>query len=256
MPPPGEVVRTIMEEGSNMFKLMDLFVEFLIKPFFSEKIRVIKYYDQKHTASRLLASGNPDRVKKGLSLLFELAVSYPYRVQEVINEITAFLRESFPQDQQPDPRYTDILESGLRSLTAMPRIDQNGFPYNFDIHQIRIGSIDGTMDLTRTNFKYFSLWGCRFINVILSHSSFEDADLGGTVFDNCSLEYANLKGAKMCGSFMDEGRPTHLRNTRIWGTNLKDADIEFCELHNFDNVDLQSLEDRINDGKLRIIGAN
>lgn len=239
-----------------MFKLMDLFVEFLIKPFFSEKIRVIKYYDQKYTAERLLASGDSDRMKKGLSLLFELAVSYPYRVQEVINVITAFLRESFPQGQQPDPRHSSILELGLRSLAAMPRIDQNGFPYNFDIHQMRIENLDGAIGLTRTNFKYFSLWGCRFINVILSHSSFEEADLGGTVFDNCSLEYANLKGAKMCGSFMDNGRPTRLRNTRIWGTNLKDADIEFCELHNFDKVELQILEDKINDRKLRIIEAN
>ncbi|MSM40670.1 MAG: hypothetical protein GJT30_13730 [Geobacter sp.] len=239
-----------------MFKLMDLFVEFLIKPFFSEKIRVIKYYDQKQTAARLLASGNPGRMKKGLSLLFELALSYPYRVQEVINDITTFLRDTFPQDRQPIPGHTDILESGLRSLVAMPRVDQNGFPYNFDIHQIRIEGIDGTLDLTRMNFRHFSLWGCRFINVILSHSSFEEADLGGTVFDQCSLEYANLKGAKMCGSFMDQGRPTLVRNTRLWGTNLNEADIEFCELHNFDNIDLSGLEGRITDGKLRIIGAH
>jgi len=231
--------------------MIDFIVEILIKPFFSEKLRVFKYYDQKHTAQRLLASSNPDRMKKGLSLLFELAVSYPYRVQEIIDEITAFLCQNFPQEEMIDPSCKEVLELGVRSLLAIPRLDQNGFPYNFDIHQIRIAD----MNLTRANFRFFSLWGCQFFNVILSHSSFEDADLGGTIFENCSLEYADFKRAKLCGSFIDKGRPTCLKNTRLWGTNLKDADLEYCELHNFDNIDLQSVQHKINEGKLKIIAA-
>jgi hypothetical protein len=229
--------------------MIDFIVEILIKPFFSEKLRVLKYYDQKRTTKRLLASSNADRMKKGLSLLFELAVSYPYRVQEVINGITAFLRKRFPQEEPIHQQKKEVLEMGIRSLTAIPRLDHNGFPYNFDIHQIRIEDLD----LTRTNFKFFSLWGCQFFNVIFSHSSFEEADLGGTVFENCSLEYAQFKGSKLCGSFMDEGRPTRFRSTRLWGTNLKDAAIEFCELHNFDNIDLQSIQDKISEGKIKII---
>jgi len=112
------------------------------------------------------------------------------------------------------------------------------------------------MNLTRTNFRFFSLWRCQFFNVIFSHCSFEEADLGGTVFENCGLEYADLKGAKLCGSFMDEGRPTRLKSTRLWGTNLKDAEIQFCELHNFDNIDLQGVQHKINEAKLKIILAS
>jgi len=229
--------------------MIDFIVEILIKPFFSEKLRVLKYYDQKYTAERLLENTDPNKMKKGLSLLFELAVSYPYRVQEVINLITAFLRKTFPQEKAIAPQHSEVLEFGIRSLASVPRLDQNGFPYNFDIHQIRIAD----MDLTRINFKFFSLWGCQFLNVILSHSSFEEVDLGGTFFENCSLEYVDLKRAKLCGSFMDEGRPTRLIGTRLWGTNFNEANIEFCELHNFDNIDLQSMQQIINEGKLRII---
>jgi hypothetical protein len=231
--------------------MFDFIVEMLIKPFFSEKLRVLKYYDQKYTAQRLLAGPRPHRQKKGLSLLFELAVSYPYRVQEVITAITAFLRQGFPQGKPINPQYKEVLELGIRSLTAIPRLDQNGFPYDFDIHQIRIQDLN----LTRANFRFFSLWGCQFHSVIFSHSSFEEADLGGTVFENCSLEYADLKGSKLCGSFMDEGRPTRLKGTRLWGTNLKDADIELCELHNFDNIDLQDIQQKISEGKVKIVRA-
>lgn len=92
--------------------------------------------------------------------------------------------------------------------------------------------------------------------MILSHSSFEDADLGGAVFQNCSLEYTDLKRAKLCGSFMDNGRPTRLTNTRLWGTNLKDADIERCELHNFDNIGLQDVQPKLAEGKLMIVPAS
>jgi len=229
--------------------MINFIVEILIKPFFSEKLRVLKYYDQKYTAERLLANLDPNKKKKGLSLLFELAVSYPYRVQEVINLITSFLRKTFPQEKPIDPQHIEILELGIRSLASIPRVDKNGFPYNFDIHQIRIADVD----LTRTNFRFFSLWGCQFFNVIFTHSSFEQADLGGAVFENCSLEYADLKRAKLCGSFMDKGRPTRLLGTRLWGTNLNEANIEFCELHNLDNIDLQSMQQEINEGKLRII---
>jgi hypothetical protein len=229
--------------------MIDFIVEILIKPFLIEKLRVLKYYDQKRTAQRLLSSSRPRTVKKGLSLLFELAISYPYRVQEIIQEITAFLRKGFPQEKPVDSQQKEVLEFAIRSLTAIPRLDQNGFPYDFDIHQIRIEE----MNLTRTNFSFFSLWGCQCFNVILSHSTFADADLGGTVFENCSLEYADLKGAKMCCSFMDQGRPTRFKGTRLWGTNLKDADIEFCELQNFDHVDLEKVQHKIHEGKLKII---
>ena len=124
--------------------MIDFIVEMLIKPFFSEKLRVIKYYDQKYTAERLLNNSDPNKKKKGLSLLFELAISYPYRVQEVINLITAFLRKNFPQENAIDPQHSEVLEFGVRSLASIPRLDQNGFPYNFDVHQIRIADLDLT----------------------------------------------------------------------------------------------------------------
>lgn len=174
--------------------MIDFILDILIKPFFSEKLRVLKYYDQKQSAKRLLLSSGSSQIEKGLSLLFELANSYPYRAQEIINEITLFLRQSFPQENPVDLRRKRVLELSIRSLAAISRLDQNGYPYNIDIHQIRIEGIN----LTRTNFRFFSLWGCQFFDVILSHSTIEEADLGGTVFVNCSLEYADFKGAKMC----------------------------------------------------------
>lgn len=229
----------------------EFIVETLIKPFFSEKLRVIKYYDQKHTAGRLLSSPNAARRRKGLALLFELATSYPYRVQEIVDQITAFLRDKFPQGIPLDPLQKEVLEFGLRSLTAIPRLDPNGFPYNFDIHQIRIED----MDLTRSNFRFFSLWGCQCRRVIFSHSTFEQADLGGVIFEDCSLEYADVKGAAMCGSIMDNGRPTQFKGTRLWCCNLKDADIRSCDLNVIDPVDLQGVQAVIQSKKLRVIGA-
>lgn len=241
--------RAIESELGRQNRMIDFIVDILMKPFFSEKLQVLKYCDQKSTAKRLLASPSPPRAKKGLSLLFELAVSYPYRVQEVINTITAFLRRSFPQEKPVSPQQKEVLELGIRSLAAIPRLDPNGFAYDLDIHQIRIED----MNLTRTNFKSFSLWGCQFFNVILAHSSFEEADLGGTVFDNCSLEYADFQGAKLCGSPEDNNRPTRLRNTKLWRANLKDADVAFCELQNCESVDLPSIQHRIAEGKVKIV---
>lgn len=208
--------------------ISDLFVELLIKPFFSEKLRVIKYYDQKSTALRLLRNAKIARRKKGLALLFELTTSYPYQVQELVDEITSFIRRSFPQDAaiESDER-RDLLRFALRSLAAMPRLDGNGFPHNFDLHQIRVES----MDLTRANFRYFTLWGAQFKNVEMAHASFEEADLGGTIFDDCFLEYANFNAAQLNASFMDKGRPTLIRRTRLYGSNLHQATIAACEVH-------------------------
>ncbi|MBI4873695.1 MAG: pentapeptide repeat-containing protein [Acidobacteria bacterium] len=229
--------------------MVDFLINTLLKPFFAERMRVLKYFSQRATAEALLTSSSPSLLKKGLSLLFELAISYPYKRQEVVNQVTEFLRTKFPQDSPVSGPDKDVLESGLRSLAALPRLDQNGYPFNFDIHQIRVQDLN----LTRTNFRYFSLWGCRFHNVILSHSSFEDADLGGAVFDNCSLEYANLKSAKLCASFMDHNRPARFTATRLWGANLQEANIACCELQNFDNLDLGPVQQQIAQGCLRLL---
>jgi hypothetical protein len=51
----------------------------------------------------------------------------------------------------------------------------------------------------------------------------------------------------------DAGRPTRFIRTRLWGTNLADADMEFCELHNFDSIDLRNMQQKIDEGKLRIV---
>ena len=229
--------------------MLDFLMDVFFKPFFKEKLRVVKYISQKATAEQLLQSDTPLLLKKGLSLLFELAISYPYRRQEIINSITAFLRRKFPQDVPVPKGSWEVLELGVRSLSSAPRLDENGFPLNFDIHQVRIEGLD----LTRTNFRHFSLWGCQFHNVVLSHSSFEEADLGGTVFSNCSLEYADLTNAKLCGSFMDKGRPTRFVGTRLWGANLKDANVEFCELQKVDEVELSALQRSVDEKKMRIL---
>lgn len=107
--------------------MIDFILEILLKPFFSEKLRVLKYYDQKYTAKRLLSSSSSRKMKKGLSLLFELATSYPYRVQEIINEITEFLRQKFPQGNPVNTQQKEVLESWafvpLQPFRVLIRID-------------------------------------------------------------------------------------------------------------------------------------
>jgi hypothetical protein len=49
--------------------MIDFILDILIKPFFSEKLRVLKYYDQKQSANRLILSSGSSQIEKGLSVI-------------------------------------------------------------------------------------------------------------------------------------------------------------------------------------------
>jgi uncharacterized protein YjbI with pentapeptide repeats len=237
------------------------FTDVLIRPYLTAKLRSAAYQIQIAYSGKLLESGEPDQSERAIAILVELGMDYSYRRQEVVDRICSFLRTSFPQNRDVMPEWLPVLNLGIRSLTSLPRYDVNGNALNIDLRQMRIESPDpsgespgGKLDLTRTNFKDLTMWGCIFKGVELARSNFENCDIGGSVFEECSLEWCNFKNAKLNASFMDQGRPTTFRRTRLWGTNLNEAVIDLCHLHNSDGFDLRPLQPLIDCRKIHLIG--
>lgn len=215
----------MLAAGFSVALLWPYVTELIVKPFFTEKIRVLRYDSQLRSSLSLMDSADPGRKIAGVSLLQELAISYPHKRQEMVKRLSQFLRDLFPQAKGSDPRYIPVLEHGLRVITTIPRQDDNGHPLHIDLHQMRVeGALEPLLDLTNMNFKGVTLWGCQFHNVILAKSNFENADLGGVWFVNSSLEFANLKGAKINYSFIDQ-RVTTFEHTRLFGTNLEESEL-------------------------------
>ena len=218
-----------------------LTTEFILKPFFSEKIRVIKYESQWIRAVDLLRSSDPEENIGGISLFQELALSYPYKRQVIINTLQNYLMDAYPQDKEINKNYLKVLEQAIRTITTIPRHDDNGFPLNIDIHKIRIERLD----LSGTNFQDISLWGNQFVRVIFSRSSFKNSDLGGTQFIDCSLEYSDLEGARLTRSFMDKengvSRPTRFKDTKLFKSTIEKADMDSCEISGFTDIEVDKL---------------
>lgn len=230
--------------------MINLLAEFVLKPVFPENYRAVKYAALLATARKRLHSRSLLTIKNAFLVLSELTLSYPAHTQELIHTITGFIRSYLKRSNMPEHDKIEMVAHGLRLLLSMPRLDLNGFPYYFDLHQITIQDLD----LTRSNFNFFSLWGCHFTNVLFSYSSFVASDLGGTFFENCNLEHVDVNSARMSTSPSDDGRPTRMIGTRLRGTNLGDADLEYCELQNIDNINLDPLTDKISSNRIRIIG--
>ncbi len=194
----------------------------------------------------LMKLDDPAKRIEGIGLLQEAATICPSRRQDLADLLQQLLMNNFPQGREVEIKSLPVLKRAIRAITSIPRIDENGFPLNIDIHQIRIQNLD----LTHTNFKDISLWGNQFIDVILSRSNFQNADLGGTLFVRGSLEYSLFDGAKITGSFMDK-RPTRFIETRLYGTNLERAMIDNCELVGIRDLPADLLERLA--GKCRIM---
>ncbi len=242
-----------------MFGIFDKMIEGIISPFVAETVRVLKYELQERRSRRMLCpDASAQQVIKGVMLLTELARSYPYRRQDLVEQAQSFLRRRFPQDRALAPRATPTdpppplaraVAAGIRCLTSLPRLDENGQPLYLDFHQMRVERVD----LSGINFKDVTLWGCQFHDVILRRANFENADLGGTVFVNCSLEYANLKGAQMNCSFMDAGRPTTFHGTRLWRANLREADVVKCQYHPSEGEGVEEWTDLIQAKRMQVV---
>lgn len=225
--------------------------KFVGKPACSEELRVQNYLDQTGSAQRLLEGQNAGSSIKGLLLLFELSLSYPHHTQDIINQLAAFLRTKFSCSPHGAPGKKELLECGIRLLAGIPRQDRNGHPFYFNLQHVHIHE----MDLTRINFSSFSLQGTRFSQVHLTRAAFREADLSGVLFENCRLEYANFHKSSMDSCHMDDGTPTRFIGSRLSGINLHEADITYCELQNFDRIDLSMVAEAIAQNKIRILGG-
>lgn len=232
-----------------MFGFLDKFIR---KPLGSEMLRVQNYMDQTHTAQQLLTSQNVSDIIKGLLLLFELSHSYPHHTQYIISQLTSFLRNNFSISPDGAPGKNEILEFGIRLLAGIPRHDRNGQPFYFNLHKLNIQH----MDLTRINCTCFSFKGTRFSQVNLTRALFGEADLSGALFENCRLDHANLRKARMYSYAPDDGKPTRIIGSRLLGINLHEAEIEYCEIQNFDAIDLSKVSGAIAENKIRILGES
>jgi hypothetical protein len=193
----------------------------------NENLNVLRTSFLIASARRKLKSGNPQNIKRGVQILLEIAIVKPFRRQEMVDFIVSdclrryFGRENLPAEPTPPPM-VEVFVDTLRAVLNIPRKDENGHLLNIDLHQLRLISADVTVYLEQMNFSNVVLWGCDFVRVDLSRSTFETADLGGTYFKQCGLEFAVLDKAKLCYSVFDK-RPTTIEETGLVGSTLDKA---------------------------------
>ena len=219
--------------------ILNLVSDVLLKPYFDEKLRALKYEKYFEYAGRLLAGDDAQKARKGLGILAELARNYPYRTQDIIDEICSFIKTRWSKERSYDEAWNGVLHSGLRILAGLPKKDHNQHPYYVELTQIRIRN----MDLKGTNFEELVLWGSEFIRVNMTRSNFRGADLGGCIFsDETSVEWCDFSHALMNYSFLDKVCTTFDR-ARLWGSRFEDARIERCIMvisDGFDATDLKA----------------
>ena len=229
--------------------IVKLIIENGLKPYLDAKSRVIKYNIQLAYATKLLQSGTVNKARDAIAVLAELAYDYPYRRQDIVDRLCNYTRMMFPQDKNVTKEWQEILKFAIQSIASIPRTDVNGQPLNIDLRQIRIQS----MDFTGISLKDVTMWGCIVLGVTMPRANLENADIAGTVFVHCSLEWCNWKNAKMNSSFMDR-RPTTIVNSRVWGSNLNEANIDKngCILNNYDKSNFDSLIRFTQDGRIQL----
>src|SRR5262245_51541023 len=169
--------------------MLEFFADILFKRYLTAKVRVITYSLQFAYAERLLRTGQASKAESGIAILTELAYEYQYRRQEIVDTICNYLRVKFPQNEDVAPEWRSVLQFAIRALASIPRADANGQPLNIDLRQMRIQSIN----LVGISLKNVSMWGCIVRDVEMPKADLENADLGGTVFEDCSLEWCNFK---------------------------------------------------------------
>jgi hypothetical protein len=201
-------------------------------------------------ARKKLKTGDPKRIRHAVQTLLEIAVAKPFRRQEMIEIIVEdffryyFRRNGAPSDPTPAPMVEAFVEA-LKSVLGLPRADDNGHSLNIDLHQIRLAShekLGKPIYLEKMNFTGVELWGCDFTHVDFSRSTFQNANLGGTCFRRCGMEFLQLDEAKISYSFLDH-RPTTLENCMLAGSNLDKVSLlpgthEAPQLHIIHGIDL------------------
>lgn len=230
--------------------LLKLVSDVLLKPYFDEKLRALKYDRYFKYAVRLLAENDVDRACQGLAVLAELARTYAYRTQEVISAICDFLKRRWAKSQPFDASWNRALVAGLRILSALPKKDSNEHPYYVEVTQIRAQELE----LKGINFENFVLWGTDFIDVNMTRSNFRNTDLGGCRFlHGTSVEWSDFSEAMMNFSFVDEIATT-FDGARLWGADFSEARIDCCNMVISDGFDAQPIAAKFGD-KLVVVNA-
>jgi hypothetical protein len=224
------------------------FIFTLLKSQQEERLSESYYSRQLEKGKKLLNSGIIQNEEKALFLLTKLSYDFKYRRQDIINVICDYLRKTFSQVKTFDVGRTSLLDFSIKSLAEIPRNDENNHILCIDIHQIKVESIN----LFGINLNNFVMWGCQFTQVILSRGSFENADLSGVIFNNCGMEFCNLKNSLIAVSPLDK-RNTSFLGSQLYHTNLHESNLVSCELQKIDDFDIESVKDYIVSGKIKLI---
>ncbi len=247
--------------------LLSPITDVILKPYLDEKFRALKYqqyltYAQKllgHKKTVSLGKQTPRKkarstlrkdianAERGIGTLAELARSYPYNLQEIIDVLTSFIREKWHKNNAISDEWNPVLVKGLRILAAFPKKDHNGWPYHVELTQIRVGSVNESIKLQRLNLENFVLWGTEFVRADLAWSNFTNTDLGGCQFvSGSSVEWCDFSGALMNFSYLDKVCTT-FDDTRLWGSQFETARIDKCRIHITDGFDVGTLIDKHGD---------
>jgi hypothetical protein len=171
-------VALLVASGAALLFIVRLIVEKSIVPYVDEKVRAVRYqrnfnyaqdilnYDQSQKGLRvwktLLLTGlihalerdKLSKTEKSLGIMAELARNYPYRTQEIIDEIFRFIRNKWNKNTAPAEKWNKALVLSLRILSSLPKMDQNKYPYYVELTNLRLRHID----LKGINFENFVLW--------------------------------------------------------------------------------------------------
>ncbi len=218
-------------------KPLEIVFEKLVAPVIDEKIRALRHHRNFRTAQDCLMNGDPQRVQEGLAILRELLRAAHVTCQFYYDVLCSFLTERFSRGVHYGNEWNPVIRHTFSILCSLPTHDANGWPYNSEIPNLHLDSIT----LHCMNFANFVLYDSEFNRVDFSRSSFKNCDLGGCEFLNSSVEWCDFGGAKLNVSFLSH-RPTTFMGTRLWGTNLHEADIAKCRIQKIDTDLTRALE--------------
>ena len=257
----------MVASGAALLFIVRLILEKSIVPYVDEKVRAVRYQRNFNYAQRIL---NHDQAQKGLrvwktllltglihalerdklsktekslGIMAELARNYPYRTQEIIDEICRFIRKKWNKNTTPAEKWNRALVSSLRILSSLPKMDQNKYPYYVELTNLRLRHID----LKGINFENFVLWETEFVGVNMTRSNFRNTDLGGCTFTRqTSVEWSDFSGALMNVAFMS-GVVTTFDQVQLWGSKFEESRIDKCKMIISDGFDVTGIKAKFGD---------
>ena len=147
----------LVASGAALLFIVRLIVEKSIVPYVDEKVRAVRYqrnfnyaqsilnYDEAQKGLRIwkklvltgliraLERDKLSKTEKCLGIMAELARNYPYRTQEIIDEICRFIKKKWNKNATPEEKWNKALVLSLRILSSLPKMDQNKHPYYVEL---------------------------------------------------------------------------------------------------------------------------